>query len=42
MFTTIGAMFRKINKLQTELTQEQRQWQFEHYGPDDLIYFVNY
>lgn len=42
MFTTIGAMVRKINKLQTELTQEQRQWQFEHYGPDDLIYFVNY
>ena len=42
MFTTIGAMFRKINKLQTELTQEQRQWQFEHYGPDDLVYFLKY
>jgi hypothetical protein len=42
MFTTIGAMFRKINKLQTELTQEQRQWQFEHYGPDDLVYFIKY
>lgn len=42
MFTTIGAMFKKINKLQTELTQEQRQWQFEHYGPDDLVYFIKY
>lgn len=42
MFTTIGAMFKTINKLQTELTQDQRQWQFDHYGPDDLVYFISY
>lgn len=42
MFTAIGAIFKKINKMQTDLTQEQRQWQFDHYGPDDIIYFIKY
>lgn len=42
MFTTIGAMFKSINKLQTELTPAQQQWKFEHYGPDDLVYFISY
>ena len=40
MFTTIGSMFKNINKMQTEFTQEQRQWQFDHYGPGDLVYFI--
>jgi hypothetical protein len=42
MFTTIGSMFKKINKMQTQLTPEQRQWQIDHYGPDDLVYFIKY
>jgi hypothetical protein len=42
LFPIVGDMFRKIKKLQTKLTPAQRQWQFDNYGPDDIIYFVNY
>jgi hypothetical protein len=42
LFPIVSDMFRKIKKLQTKLTPEQRQWQFDNYGPDDIIYFVNY
>lgn len=42
LFTIIGDMFKRIDKIQTKLTPEQLRWQIENYGPDDSIYFIKY
>lgn len=42
IFTLLGDMFKRIDKIQTKLTPAQFRWQIENYGLGDSIYFINY